>query len=205
MPLGPPGASAPDEQDFSDIGSRLNSQSSRVRFNARVHVSPTPPSSDASSSDFRRFYGIGQHNDPQVDGPQDGSRDEESRGRESCLPLKLHCHAWEADKSPCQNSEEEQLDAEGASSTVISKDRLRVHAWVRGGRTLKRALSESPSREDLIAENRRWRLSQGRGPYRPFEKPTDSMDPQNGSHTGLIESNADRVYPGNSAKRHQWW
>jgi hypothetical protein len=54
------------------------------------------------------------------------------------------------------------------------------NVWVKGGRPLDRALSESPSREEFIVRSKR-EESDGRGPYRPTEKVTDSMQPHDGS------------------------
>jgi hypothetical protein len=64
----------------------------------------------------------------------------------------------------------------------------RQAAWVSGSVLLERPLSESPSREELIAPSR-YSKSDGRGPYREQEKVTDSMHAEDGSPGGRALGN----------------
>lgn len=199
MSLGPPGVSASDEREDSDRSFRSRVKSNRVRFNSKVHVSPTPPNSDASSSDFRRFYSIEQNH--QLDGPQDSSHDPPQRGR-----LRNNFLSQGSQPSQVQNDGEHLLSAEASIISSSAGQSSGAHAWVQGGRRLKRALSESPSREDLIADSRCQSGHDPRGPYRPLEKPTDSMEPQNGSVVSWKnESAANIAGTSEGAKSDQWW
>jgi hypothetical protein len=181
-----------------DVQSGSKLKISRVRFNKKVHVSPTPPGSDASSSDFRRFHSIERNY--QLDGPQDSMQDEQERGR-----ARKNILTNRGDFAP--GVEEEQLCIHAAASATGSsvENQAEAHAWVRGGRLLKRALSESPSREDLIAESRCQTMHGVCGSYRPFEKPTDGLNPQYGSRNGFDGSCTDTSGCKGVAGRDRWW
>lgn len=205
MPLAPPGISAPDERQDSDSSLHSRSKSSgRVRFNSRVHVSPTPPNSDASSSDFRNFHSMGQENNQQLDGPQDCARGNEHRGRRPALKMDEGRWTMRDTRETGSGHDTQHLHAEASVSDSQTGQQTKAHAWVRGGRALKRALSESPSREDLIAESR-GSVHDARGPYRPFENPTDSMEPQNDSHVGRTGSTTVDSCSSKGGGRDQWW
>ncbi len=112
-PQQPQDSSRHKEPQF-EVGER---SPSRVRFNSKVHVSPTPPSSDASSSAFRSFASV-RRGSRQIDGTHD---DEIERGR--------------------------------TRSRAFTKE-IEQYAWVEGAKRLSKALSESPSREELVQSSR---------------------------------------------------
>ena len=167
-----------DKKDMRD-----SDESNHVKFNSKVEISPTPPGSDASSSEFRSFHSIGPQNNRQIDGNEDGGRrcdiisEYERRGRtrsRNSKPQYFH------ERETIYEKPDGQWIVEPGHSHGKVDDRPREAAWVSGGRPLHRALSESPSREELMTPSR-YRRSDGRGPYREKEKITDSMRVEDGS------------------------
>ncbi|KAK3704438.1 hypothetical protein LTR37_013861 [Vermiconidia calcicola] len=150
----------------------------KQRRHRRHHISPTPPGSDASSSEFRSFHSFGRGNTRQIDGHQDSEAEYERRGRARSRDTGVEFfYGWAS-----QHEREHDRDAtvrpkknEGDKKGVISSSR-----WVAGGRPLERAFSESPSREGSVDQSRQ-DTTDGRGPYRPEQKVTDSMRPHDGS------------------------
>ena len=178
----PPSKGARGEhQGYEKPEGRDNDGSNRVRFNSKVDISPTPPGSDASSSAFRSFHSIGRGSSRQIDGHEDleqgedSSAEYEQRGRtRSRAPRTKSAYKWEV------LYEEDQRD-----STVKPKGRpdqpdkfVKPNAWVSGERLLERALSESPSRENL--SELRQSDTNSRGPYCVSDKVTEGITVQEG-------------------------
>lgn len=167
------------QQDFfrrpRSPASRSGRTPNHVRFNNIVHVSPTPPGSDASSSAFRSYHDLRCYSrSRQVDGPQDDEGRGRACARDTIARLRTFARAARASL---------ELHIEGGTPTGSElRQQPRNHAWVRGGRPLERALSESPSREDLRLEYcKTERTIDARGPYRNLEEMTDSMVARDGS------------------------
>ena len=159
---------------------RDSEESNHVRFSNKVHISPTPPNSDASSSEFRSFHSSRRGHSQQIDGHRSPERGEdliaeyERRGRTRSRDTRA-VHDYHYDReSVCEH-------VRSGSSTI--KPRRKHGEWKydgKGGRPLDRALSESPSREAMIAELKQEKVD-GRGPYRVEERITDSMQVHDGS------------------------
>ena len=175
--------SRPRHRDRDMKHVRESDESNHVKFNSKVEISPTPPGSDASSSEWRSFHSIGPQDNRQMDGNEDAvqpgdiiseyERRGRTRGRNS-RPRYFHER-----ETIYEKPDGEWIVRPGYSHGKVD-DRPREGAWVSGGRPLHRALSESPSREELISPSRH-RRSDGRGPYREQEKVTDSMRVEDGS------------------------
>ncbi|KAK5130454.1 hypothetical protein LTR08_002018 [Meristemomyces frigidus] len=180
--------------------------STRVRFANKVEYSPTPPGSDASSSQFRIIGPQGGKNggrSGQVDGGVESAEDliaeYERRGR---------ARARDRDRAaPVENEETEKTyyyerDTWGPaeSGDGAAEDRGDEEGWKKAGevndaayrprksRPLSKALSESPSRERLseLFKEHQYKASglsqvDGNGPYHPEQPRPESMDVLNGS------------------------
>jgi hypothetical protein len=175
--------SRPRSRDRDRRHIRESGESNHVKFNSKVEISPTPPGSDASSSEWRSFHSIGPQNNRQMDGnedavrPGDIIREYERRGRTRSRHSKpRYFHERE---TIYEQPEGQWIVRPGYSHGKVD-NRPREGVWISGGRPLHRALSESPSREELIPPSRH-RRSDGRGPYREQDKVTDSMRVEDGS------------------------
>ncbi|KAK4545671.1 hypothetical protein LTR36_002624 [Oleoguttula mirabilis] len=173
--------------------------STRVRFAAKVDFSPTPPGSDASSTQFRMIGargGKGRQNDGGVESAEDLIAEYERRGRararDRAAPAaeeRQKVYHYERDtRSPVNDREavggpqepmEEQPRLDGVDDAAYRP---------RKSRPLARALSESPSRERLSEafSARQCKTSSkarvdGFGPYRPEEPRTGSTEVVDGS------------------------
>lgn len=155
---------------------RPSDASSRVRFSNKVEISPTPPNSDANSSEFRS---LGQSKPQRGDRPTDRREDliaeYEHRGRpRSRDPAEVHGYYYERDTIRSHergyrtdiNSDRDRTPRpaargrqSGSSETATGMSTLPSNM-----KGFARVLSESPSREKLIEEARKQRIS-GAGPY----------------------------------------
>ena len=149
-------------------------EDSHVQFASKVHITPTPPGSDASSSEIRRYHSVARKKERQLDGSQDRpeSTQREVRGQ---------------DRAPCSGKPLKRPPDGGAKTRSDRKDKVRDTTDSRrdspgrrydgnASRPAPRALSESPSRESLASFR-----ADTKGPYRKFEKLTDSMRVRDGS------------------------
>ena len=161
--------------------------SNHVKFNKKVDISPTPPGSDASSSEFRSFHSIGPRNGKQIDGDEDPVQpgdiigEHERRGRKRSRNSRTN-HFYEREII--------HETADGIVTVKPGEKRKgggtdRQAAWVPGSRPLERPLSESPSREEAI-QSSRFSKSDGKGPYREDGRVTDSMHAEDGSPGGRV-------------------
>jgi hypothetical protein len=181
------GPSRPRRKYQGDRRTRESDESKHIKFNKKVEISPTPPGSDASSSEFRGFHSIGARNGRQMDGNEDTGRpsditgEYERRGRTRSRDSKTkHFH------------EQEMLYERPDGEWIVKPKQKhkgggshRQAAWVSGSVPLEHPLSESPSREELISSSR-YSKSDDRGPYREPEKVTDSMNAEDGSPGGRV-------------------
>ncbi|KAK5174117.1 uncharacterized protein LTR77_001197 [Saxophila tyrrhenica] len=141
---------------------------SHVRFNSKVHVSPTPPGSDASSSAFRSFHSVGRGS-RQVDGAQDDVREQNPRrGRTRSRDVTRETF--------CEKKSYHEENG-GAKEKDGGKTKQQ-HAWVEGARPLHRVLSESPSREEFVVRDKNGKEDAGWA----TEKSTNSLRTHDGSH-----------------------
>ena len=151
---------------------RDSEESNHVRFNKKVDISPTPPGSDASSSAFRSFHSFGRGNGRQIDGQEDSKLGEHTFARDERRG-RMRSRVSRKQSNYERGSLQEGRKMKDNSVSYSNK-------WVPGGRPLERALSESPSREEWMPEYRQGK-SDGRGPYRIQERPTESMRVEDGS------------------------
>lgn len=123
-------------------------QDPRVQFSSKVHISPTPPGSDASSSEIRKFHRVERKKTAQVDGNLSPDR------------LKDHVEAYaesgrmrpfDAGSRYSQYEERESVHERGRSHWERSPGREYDTHERRRARRLQRALSESPSREESLS------------------------------------------------------
>ena len=149
-------------------------EDSHVQFASKVHITPTPPGSDASSSEIRRYHSVARKKERQLDGSQDRpeSPQREVRGQ---------------DRAPCCGKPLKRPPGGGAKTSSDRKDKVRDTTDSRrdspgrkydgnASRPAPRALSESPSRESLASFR-----AYTKGPYRESERLTDSMRVRDGS------------------------
>ncbi|KAH9828847.1 hypothetical protein Tdes44962_MAKER09216 [Teratosphaeria destructans] len=129
-----------------------SSTSTRVRFASKVEVSPTPPGSDASSSQFR-IIGARGGSKKRVDGEsgEDLIAEYESRGRTRVRRDRRH-------HEPIEEEAEYYSDKKRSATPDAPRGKDAMNRWdgvddsqyrPRKGRPLHTALSESPSRERL--------------------------------------------------------
>lgn len=123
-------------------------QDPRVQFSSKVHISPTPPGSDASSSEIRRFHRVERKKTAQVDGNLSPDR------------LEKHVEAYsesgrmrplDSGSGYGQYEERESIHERGRSHRERSPGREVDTHERRRTRRLQRALSESPSREESLS------------------------------------------------------
>lgn len=142
----PPRAEFPTSQrKFHNHGK----QDPRVQFSSKVDISPTPPGSDASSSEIRRFHGMRRKSGQQVDGNhnpepyKDLNEECERRGRMRSREPGAGYDRYEERESFRDRGRDREAvikpDRKGGDRNYDGK----------GRRRLARALSESPSRESL--------------------------------------------------------
>lgn len=186
---------------------RTSDVSSKVRFSTNVDFSPTPPASDASSTNF---HGIDGHAKNHTDGvgPRPGAdvtAANEPRGRaRSRAPS--HGYYYERDVYRAREHgympagdvgrdatprppQPERRRSESTETTVLPSN-LGRFAKVR---------SESPSREKLLQEARQ-RKTDGLPPYAPASRRSASVDAEDGS---TISSSSSRDYHPREPVRHQ--
>jgi hypothetical protein len=154
-----------------------SSTSTRVRFASKVEISPTPPGSDASSTQFRIIGGPGSGSKRRIDGDgerkqMDGesgedlieeyerrgrtrSRTPSSRSRVERLQPSVVEEAEEEDDGVYYYERKEKVDGkkgkekEKVEVKEVRKEREEVEYRPKKSRPLNAALSESPSREQL--------------------------------------------------------
>lgn len=169
----------------SKMGKRRPSDaSSRVRFANKVEISPTPPNSDANSSEFRSFGQARQSKDGRfTEARGDSVAEYERRGRPlSREPARGHYERRAAREEPAMASDRDRTPRpslrgrpSGSSETATALSTLPSN--VKG---FARVLSESPSREKLLEEARRQKVD-GAGPYVREERRSASVDVEDGS------------------------
>lgn len=168
---------------------------SRVRFSNKLDVSPTPPDSDASSSEFRRS-GLMKH---QHDGPASNAFSAEGvekadRGRSGSRTVTRGERGYYYERDTVRTREREYHEADrdrtprpsdrgqrrsGTSETATGPSTLPSDI-----RPLARAFSESPSRETLRETARRQKPLQkpdSNGPYTVEHNRSDSVEAFDGS------------------------
>lgn len=163
---------------------RPSDASSRVRFATKVEISPTPPNSDANSSEFRSFGQARQPKDGRFTEERgDVVAEYERRGRPlSREPARGYYERRAAREEPELESGRDRTPRpslrgrpSGSSETATAPSTLPSN--VKG---FARVLSESPSREKLLEEARRQNVG-GAGPYVREERRSASVDVEDGS------------------------
>ncbi|KAK5706584.1 hypothetical protein LTR97_001574 [Elasticomyces elasticus] len=174
----PPGSSTRDYRAvYRKVQAADDSEhsSGRVRFASKVDVSPTPPDSEASSTQFRIIGARpGSKKKMRENGEDLIAEYEERRGRS-----RARDRAWNTTTEPeyCfKRREVERLGHDGARDSSVRSYRPSNDLVPLG-----RPFSESPSRE-LALEERDWH-----GPYRPEVPRQESMDVLAGSSRGEEE------------------
>jgi len=175
--------------------------STRVRFASKIDVSPTPPGSDASSTQFHNIggrLGTKQRIKEPVENTEDLIAEYECRGRAR----------ERGRRKGRQTTEDSQTEYFDGFTEIIPQDRgpnratkleserdgdLRYRP--RRSQPIMKALSESPSRETLSEANRS-RHSDGAGPYRPEEPRRESMEVHDGSGHGRRIGKLEGTYSG---------
>ncbi|KAK5742471.1 hypothetical protein LTR17_003273 [Elasticomyces elasticus] len=149
--------------------------SGRVRFASKVDVSPTPPNSEASSTQFRIIGARpGSKKKMRENGEDLIAEYEERRGRSRARDRARNTKA--EPEYYYKRREVERLGHDGARDSSVHSYRP-PNDFV----PLGRPFSESPSRE-LALEERDWH-----GPYRPEVPRQESMDVLAGSSRGEEE------------------
>ncbi|KAK5681034.1 hypothetical protein LTS10_006794 [Elasticomyces elasticus] len=173
----PDGSSRDYRADYRIVQAADNSEhsSGRVRFASKVDVSPTPPNSEASSTQFRIIGARpGSKKKMRENGEDLIAEYEERRGRS-----RARDRARTTKAEPeyfYKRREVERLGHDGARDSSVRSYRP-PNDFVPPGRPF----SESPSRE-LALEERDWH-----GPYRPEVPRQESMDVLAGSSRGEEE------------------
>ncbi|KAK5723259.1 hypothetical protein LTR15_004956 [Elasticomyces elasticus] len=174
----PPGSSP---RDYRAVYRRVQAaddsehSSGRVRFASKVDVSPTPPDSEASSTQFRIIGARpGSKKKMRENGEDLIAEYEERRGRSRARERARNTTA--EPEYFFKRREVERLGHDGARNSSVRSYRP-SNDFV----PLGRPFSESPSRE-LALEERDWH-----GPYRPEVPRQESMDVLAGSSRGEEE------------------
>lgn len=182
---------------------RPSDVSSRVRFSNKLDISPTPPGSDASSTQFRSVGGKMQS---RVDGRSLESGEDllieyERRGRQrSRTPSRAHGFYYERDivrshergYRPMANQDDrDRTPRPTAGMYAPSETATGLSTMPSNIRPIARALSESPSREKLRATAMRQK-SDGLPPYTVPESPDGSVAVEDGSTATSDSSNGYR-------------
>lgn len=173
------------QEDMRQRDNKLHTSdvSSRVHFAKNVEFSPTPPASDASSSNFRALGRM------RAQETGEGLLAEyERRGRlRSRLPYDGYDYRWQRKPATAQQPGPIPAKEADRDHTVRPVERvIRRHGssemstLLSNIRPLARAKSESPSREKLYQTARRQK-EDGFGPYRTEEKRGDSLEVEDGS------------------------
>ncbi|KAK5709964.1 hypothetical protein LTR17_019293 [Elasticomyces elasticus] len=177
----PPGSSL---RDYRAVYRRVQAaddsehSSGRVRFASKVDVSPTPPNSEASSTQFRIIGARpGSKKKMRENGEDLIAEYEERRGRSRARDRARNTKA--EPEYFYKRREVERLGHDGARDSSVRSYRP-PNDFV----PLGRPFSESPSRE-LALEERDWH-----GPYRPEVPRQESMDVLAGSSRGEEECDA---------------
>ncbi|EME49380.1 hypothetical protein DOTSEDRAFT_19837 [Dothistroma septosporum NZE10] len=174
---------------------RPSDASSRVRFSSKLDVSPTPPDSDASSSEFRRGGMMKhQHNSPAPNKCSDVAVEEADRGRSRSRTVTPGERGYYYERDTIRTREREYHETD-RDRTPRPSDRGRRRSGTSDTgtglgtmpsdiRPLARAFSESPSRETLREAARRQKLQQkpdSKGPYTTEYSRSDSVEAFDGS------------------------
>lgn len=174
---------------------RTSDVSSRVRFSSKLDVSPTPPDSDASSSEFRRSGLMKHHHDGPVSNTRSVAAIEQAdRGRSRSRTANRREQGYYYERDTIRTREREYHEAD-RDRTPKPSDRGRrrsgtdetatgLSTMPSGIRPLARAFSESPSREALRDAARRQKLQQkpdSNGPYTVEHNRSDSVEAFDGS------------------------
>ncbi|CAK4032827.1 Hypothetical predicted protein [Lecanosticta acicola] len=190
IPEGDAPANEPQRAHTHPATRRPSDASSRVRFSNKVDISPTPPNSDANSSEFRS---LGQaklpRDDRSISKHEDYTVEYERRGRpRSRDPADQNGYYYEKDTirsrqrgyRPAPNTDDESTPRpprrpSGSSETATAQSTLPSNV-----KAFARVLSESPSREKLLEETERQRVD-GTGPYHIEERRSASVEVEDGS------------------------
>lgn len=175
--------------------------STRVRFASKIDVSPTPPGSDASSTQFRNIggrVGTKQRIREPAESAEDVIAEYERRGRAREREWRRGRPKKEADQpeyfdGPTEIVPQDQAN-NGEKQPKTARD-SNVRYQPRRSQPIVKALSESPSRERL-SDAKRSRHGDSAGPYRPEEPRRESMEVHDGSSHGRRIERFEETYSG---------
>jgi hypothetical protein len=191
-----------------DACQRASDISSKVRFAKQVEYSPTPPGSDASSTEFRGFGRLQKLvRKDRADEGGDIMAEYERRSRSrSRVSAEQSSRLWErksgnvgqgrrgrvigvaeVDRDRTPRPTDRYRRPSGSSETATLPSEIRP---------LARAKSESPSRERLneLARRQRKQKDDGIGPYAVEEERSASIEVEDGSISSASSADSDLRY-----------